>query len=100
LVLPKFESAGSVVSRARKPANNGKRIKDDFDEDEGIVASEMDGSPQAQAKKLKVNRHGLTTLGNGVVSMRELELSKIIPSKDRYYEAATLFDCKLSWGQA
>ena len=51
-------------------------------------------------KKRKLNKHGLVTLSNGVVSMRELVLSNAVPSKGRDDDAMTLFNAKLSWGQA
>ena len=51
-------------------------------------------------KKRKVNSHGLVTLTNGVVSMRELGLSIAVPSKCRDDDALTLFNATLSWGQA
>jgi len=51
-------------------------------------------------KKRKVNKHGLVTLTNGVVSMRELALSIAVPSKCRDDGALTLFNATLSWGQA
>jgi hypothetical protein len=69
----------------------------------------MDGTPQSQAseaKKRKVNRYCLTTLVNGVVSMRALELSDRVLSKELeqqvelYYEARTLLGTKPTWGQA
>ena len=61
------------------------------------------GSPQTSdsaVKKRKVNKHGLVTLTNGVVSMRELALSIAVPSKCRDDGASTLFNATLSWGQA
>ena len=51
-------------------------------------------------KKRKINRHGLVTLTNGVVSMKGLVLSNAVPSKGRDDDATTLFDAKLSWGQS
>ena len=61
------------------------------------------GSPQTSdsaVKKRKLNRHGLVTLTSGVVSMRELGLSIAVPSKCRDDDALTVFNAKLSWGQA
>ena len=54
-------------------------------------------------KKRKKNRHGLITLRsltNSVVPMRELELSKAVPSKDGDYDALPSFNAKVSWGQS
>ena len=51
-------------------------------------------------KKRKINRHGLVTLTNGVVSMKGLVLSNAVPSKGRDDDAMTLIDAKLSWGQS
>ena len=47
-------------------------------------------------KKRKINRHGLVTPTNGVVSMKGLVLSNAVPSKVRDDDAMTLFDAKLS----
>ena len=60
-------------------------------------------SPQASysaVKKRKINRHGLVTLTNGVVSMKGLVLSNAVPSKGRDDDAMTFFDAKLCWGQS
>jgi hypothetical protein len=51
-------------------------------------------------KKRKVNKHGLTTLGNGVVSMKDLELCDRVPSKGRFHEAELLLGCTPNLGQA
>jgi len=51
-------------------------------------------------KKRNINRHGLVTLTNGVVSIKGLVLSNAVPSKGRADDAMTLFDTKLSWGQS
>ena len=51
-------------------------------------------------KKRKINRHGVVTLTNGVVSMKGLVLSTAVPSKGSDDDAMTLFDAKLSWGQS
>ena len=55
-------------------------------------------------KKSTINRHGLVTLTNGVVSMKGLVLSNAVPSKGSDDNAMTLFDAKLSgklsWGQS
>ena len=42
----------------------------------------------------------VTTLLNGVVSMKDLQLSKAIGSKERDHDALPLFKTKLSWGQS
>ncbi len=58
-------------------------------------------SPQisdSAVKKRKINRNGLVTLTNGVVSMRELALSTAVPTKGHDDDVHTLFDTKLSWG--
>ena len=59
-------------------------------------------SPQAYdsaVKRCKKNRHGLITLTNGVVFMKELELSDAVPSKVRNDNKLPLFKTKLSWAR-
>ena len=51
-------------------------------------------------KKRKINRHGLVSLTNGVVSMKGLVLSNAVPSKGNDDDAMTLLDANLSWGQS
>ena len=76
----------------------------DSDHDE-YEAAAGGGSPQASCsslavKKCKINKHGMVTLTNGVVSMKGLVLSNAVSSKGRDDDAMTLFDAKLSWGQS
>jgi len=42
----------------------------------------------------------VTTLLNGVVSMKDLQLSTAVGSKERNHYALPLFKTKLSWGQS
>jgi hypothetical protein len=82
-----------------------KRVLNSDDDDIEASADGFSegGSPQTSdsaVKKRKVNKHGLVTLTNGVVSMRELALSIAVPSKCRDDGASTLFNATLSWGQA
>ena len=73
---------------------------DDIEDDDEEVSG--GGSPQASdsVKKRKINKNGLVTLTNGVVSMRELPLSTAVPTKGRDDDARTLFDAKPSRGHS
>ena len=64
-----------------RTASGKKRVVVDFEDDDEEVSG--GGSPQASdsVKKRKINKNGLVTLTNGVVSMRELGLSNAVPSK-------------------
>ena len=48
----------------------------------------------------KVNKHGAVVLKNGVIALRDLELSESVPPKKHNPEAEPLFGQLLSWGQA
>ena len=74
-----------------------KRVLDsDDDHDDEDEASTSDSA----VKKRRINRNGLVTLTNGVVSMRELVLSTAVPTKGRDDDARPLFEAKLSWGHS
>ena len=99
LVVGRQKAKGTPQSA--KTVSGKKRVVDsDDDEDEAAAGG---GSPQASysaAKKRKINRDGLVTLTNRVVSMKGLVLSNAVPSKGRDDDAMTLFNAKLSWGQS
>ena len=94
MVGPKKTTPPSV-----RTASGKKRVVVDFEDDDEEVSG--GGSPQASdsVKKRKINKNGLVTLTNGVVSMRELPLSTAVPTKGRDDDARTLFDAKPSWGR-
>ena len=86
-----------------KTVSGQKRVlySDDDHDDEDEASG--GGSPQTSVsavKKRRINRNGLVTLTNGVVSMRELVLSTAVPTKGRDDDARTLFGAKLSWGHS
>ena len=95
MVGPKKTTPPSV-----RTASGKKRVVVDFEGDDEEVSG--GGSPQASdsVKKRKINKNGLVTLTNGVVSMRELPLSTAVPTKGRDDDARTLFDAKPSWGHS
>ena len=95
MVGPKKTTPPSV-----RTASGKKRVVVDFEDDDEEVSG--GGSPQASdsVKKRKINKNGLVTLTNGVVSMRELPLSTAVPTKGRDDDARTLFDAKPSWGHS
>jgi len=95
VVGPKKTTPPSV-----RTASGKKRVVVDFEDDDEEVSG--GGSPQASdsVKKRKINKNGLVTLTNGVVSMRELPLSTAVPTKGRDDDARTLFDAKPSWGHS
>jgi len=76
VVGPKKTTPPSV-----RTASGKKRVVVDFEDDDEEVSG--GGSPQASdsVKKRKINKNGLVTLTNGVVSMRELPLSTAVPTK-------------------
>jgi hypothetical protein len=86
-----------------RTVSGNKRVVDLDDDDDDDQDASGGGSPQrsdSAVKKHKINRNGLVTLTNGVVSMRELVLSTAVPTKGRDDDACTLFDAKLSWGHS
>ena len=88
---------------ARTVSGNKRVIDLDDDDDDDDQDASGGGSPQrsdSAVKKRKINKNGLVTLTNGVVSMRELVLSTAVPTKGRDDDACTLFDAKLSWGHS
>ena len=84
---------GTPVSGTPGSSKKRKIILEDSDDE-----STTDISPGAKLRK--VNRHGLVTLDNGVISMKALSLSDSIPTKSINSEAQTLFGVRLSPGQA
>ena len=86
-----------------KTVSGNKRVIDSDDDHDDEDEASGGGSPQTSdsaVKKRRINRNGLVTLTNGVVSMRELVLSTAVPTKGRDDDARTLFDAKLSWGHS
>ncbi len=58
-------------------------------------------SPRAYysaVKKRKLRRHGVTTLGNGVVSIRESDLAVTVQSKRGDDDVLPWFNANVSWG--
>ena len=93
----------STPPSAKTVSGKNKRILDSSDDDDDDQDASGGGSPQridSAVKKRKINRNGLVTLTNGVVSMRELVLSSAVPTKGRDDDARTLFGAKLSWGHS
>ena len=83
-------------------SGNERVVELDEDHDDEDKAS-GGGSPQttdSAVKKRKINRNGLVTLTNRVVSLRELILSRAVPTKGSDDDVHTLFDAKLSWGHS
>ena len=63
---------------AKTVSGKNKRVLDsDDDHDDEDEASTSDSA----VKKRRINRNGLVTLTNGVVSMRELVLSTAVPAR-------------------
>ena len=89
----------AVLSKRRRSVLDDD---DDDDDDEAGSSSRSVSSDRTSppTKMRKVNKHGLVTLQNGVVSMRSLNLAEIVPSKHRDEDALPLFGVKLSFGQA
>jgi len=81
---------------ARTVSGNKRVLDSDDDHDDEDEASTSDSA----VKKRRINRNGLVTLTNGVVSMRELVLSTAVPTKGRDDDARPLFEAKLSWGHS
>ncbi len=50
-------------------------------------------------KEIKLNRHGLPVLKNGVLSMSHLQLAITVPPKARCPDAQNLFDARLTWSK-
>ncbi len=90
-----------TMPRSARTVSGNKRAVDLDDDDDAEATG--GGSPQrsdSAVKKRRINRNGLVTLTNGVVSIRELVLSTAVPTKDRDDYEHTLFDAKLSWGHS
>jgi len=51
-------------------------------------------------KEIKLNRHNLPVLKNGVISMSLLELAAAVQPKARSRDAKSLFDARLPWSKA
>jgi len=86
-----------------KTVSGNKRVIDSDDDHDDEDEASGGGSPQTSdsaVKKRRINRNGLVTLTNGVVSMRELILSTAVPTKGRDDDARPLFEAKLSWGHS
>jgi len=60
----------------------------------------VDGPSSGVSTTLKVNRNGQVVLKNGVVALKNLQLSELVAKKKRYHGAAPLFKANLLWGQA
>lgn len=86
-----------VFSPSPKRSERGKDQSEVQAGDGLETLSDMGSSP---GKQKTVNRNGLVCLGNGVVSLRHLDLSHEIPSKTRSLESELLFGAKMSWGEA
>jgi hypothetical protein len=86
-------SSKSSVSRSNK---RRRQLADDISDND----NEDDAETSPATKKRKINKHGLITLQNGVVSMKGLDLADAVPSKYRDDEAPPLLGAKLSFGQA
>ena len=95
------------------PSFAGKRRADSESDDE---SEEGESSPKSKRKEnpegpvdgptsgvstaLRVNRSGQVVLKNGVVALKNLELSELVVKKKRYLGAIPLFKSNLLWGQA
>ena len=84
---------GTPVSGTPGSSKKRKIILDSSDDE-----STTDISPGAKLRK--VNRHGLVTLDNGVISMKALALADSIPTKHTDPDARPLHGARLSLGQA
>ena len=93
------KGASTPVSAKRAVSSSTKRRRQLAD-DGGDNDTDDDAGTSPATKQRKVNRHGLVTLQNGVVSMKSLGLVDAVSSKDRDIEAEPLFGAKLSFGQA
>ena len=67
------------------------------DDDDG---NDNSGSPTVTEKTRAVNAKGLEVLGNGVVSMRALDLAHQVPTKSRDVDAPKLFSVSLTLSKA
>lgn len=65
-----------------------------------FVDGPVDGPASGGSAELRVNRHGLACLKNGVVSLKALKLSEDINKKKRWPDALELLGAKLVFGQA
>jgi hypothetical protein len=74
----------------------------DVDTEDDDETKPADSSPQSAGKSdtKRVNAKGLSVLRNGVVSMRDLELSADRPTKSRDPDACKLFDTSLTFSKA
>jgi hypothetical protein len=64
------------------------------------VDGPVDGPASSGSAELKVNRHGISCLKNGVVALKALALSDKVSKKQHWPEALTLNCAKLLWGQS
>ena len=64
------------------------------------VDGPVDGPASSGSAELKVNRHGISCLRNGVVALKALGLSEKVSKKQHWPEALTLNCAKLLWGQS
>ena len=64
------------------------------------VDGPVDGPASSGSAELKVNRHGISCLRNGVVALKALALSDKVSKKQHWPEALTLYGAKLLWGQS
>jgi hypothetical protein len=73
------------------------------DADETHSEQEIEGEAgliTASSKKRKINSKGLVVLGNGAVSMRDLDLASQVPTKVRDVGTAELFKAKPTLSKA
>ena len=81
-----------------------KRVALDTEADEAGDGNETHSEPdndgetvsQASSKKRKTNSKGLVVLGNGTVSMRDLALASIVPTKIKDDDTPRLFNSALT----
>jgi hypothetical protein len=64
------------------------------------VDGPVDGPASGGPAEMKVNRHGISCLKNGVVALKALALSDKVSKKQHWPEALTLNCAKLLWGQS
>ena len=85
------EGAGAAAGPKSSPATSKQ---------DGPSPSKTQLSSKSSGSGRKVNKHGDVVLKNGVIALRDLELSEIVPPKKHHPEAEKLFGQSLSWGQA